>query len=138
MRPERSACKLRACKFCSRKRCACKLRACKFCSRKRCAQQFPADSFPSQNIRFIVPSGAGGANDLTVRSLIPGMEEYLGGTIIAENITEAAGAAAAVELQKAKPDGHTIYFNSPTLIINHESGMKEVLPDMFQPIAVVC
>ncbi len=93
--------------------------------------------YPKGDITFLVPSGAGGGNDLTTRALIPEMQRELGVNVVPINKGESKGAIAASEIMTAKPDGQTLYFNSQTLVLMPYGGMPDIKIDEFQPVAQV-
>lgn len=92
--------------------------------------------FPSEDITFIIPNGPGGSNDLSVRALDPGLESALKATIVPVNKPASKGVVAAMELAQSDPDGHTLYFNSQTLIL---LSLMEGFIDLskFQPVAQI-
>jgi len=92
--------------------------------------------FPNGDITFMIPNGPGGANDLSVRGLITGMEKELGVTVIPENKPASNGVVAAVELANSKPDGQTLYFNSQSVILLALQGGNIDL-SKFQPVAQI-
>lgn len=93
--------------------------------------------YPNGDITFLIPSGAGGGNDASVRALIQGMKNGLGVNIIPENKPASNGTVAAMEIVNGKPDGQKLYFNSQTLILMPHAGMKDINLDKFQPVAQV-
>ena len=96
----------------------------------------PTVDFPTGEITFMVPNAAGGGNDLGTRALIPGLIEYLGVNVVPINRSEAGGAVASQEVANARPDGYTILFYSPTLILLSHS-VAEIQTENFQPVAKV-
>jgi len=96
----------------------------------------PTIDFPTGEITFMVPNAAGGGNDLGTRALIPGLIEYLGVNVVPINRSEAGGAVASQEVANATPDGYTILFYSPTLILLSHS-VDEIRTENFQPVAKV-
>ncbi|WP_259375551.1 Bug family tripartite tricarboxylate transporter substrate binding protein, partial [Azohydromonas lata] len=49
------------------------------------AGQAQAQAWPTKPIRFVVPFGPGGANDIVARAVAEGASKQLGQTIIIEN-----------------------------------------------------
>jgi tripartite-type tricarboxylate transporter receptor subunit TctC len=78
-----------------------------------------AQNYPSKQVRFIVPFGAGGGVDIFSRLLAQRMREQSGYTIVVENLPGADGSIGADLVAKAPPDGYTILMSAVTLqIIN--------------------
>jgi tripartite-type tricarboxylate transporter receptor subunit TctC len=71
-----------------------------------------AQAFPSKPIRFIVGFPPGGATDNVTRAVAPKMGAFLGQPVVVENNGGAAGLAAAIQVSRAAPDGHTILLNT--------------------------
>jgi len=67
-----------------------------------------AQQFPARPIHVIVPYAAGGAMDLTTRSLAAVMSESLGQSVVVENRTGAGGLVGTDYVAKAAPDGYTL------------------------------
>lgn len=65
-------------------------------------------SFPSKPIKIVVPNAAGGAADITARTIAQKIAGPLGQSVIIENKPSAGGIVAAQEVARAEPDGHTI------------------------------
>jgi tripartite-type tricarboxylate transporter receptor subunit TctC len=72
------------------------------------------DSYPSQNIRFVVPFTAGSATDTLARLLANRMTAILGRNIVIENIAGGNGIPASQNVVRAAPDGHTVMITSNT------------------------
>ena len=64
--------------------------------------------FPTRAIRIIVPYGAGGVGDVTMRILAQKMAEHFGKQIIIENRPGAGGLLAAKAVLDSPPDGYTL------------------------------
>ncbi len=72
------------------------------------AQGQPAAAFPDKPIRVIVPWGAGGTSDLSMRKIAEIAARGLGQPVVVENKPGASGVVGMAEMAKATPDGHTI------------------------------
>ena len=67
-----------------------------------------AQSYPSKPIRIIVPTSAGGLNDLTTRAITPKLSEALGQPVVVENRAGADTMIGTEIAAKAAPDGYTL------------------------------
>lgn len=65
-------------------------------------------AYPAEEIRLLVPYGAGGPTDLTARTYGEFLERDLGQPVLVENLPGGSGAVAAQELIGAEPDGYTL------------------------------
>jgi len=67
-----------------------------------------AQAYPNRVIRMIVPFSIGGGTDVTARIVSQKLSEYLGVSVIVDNLP-GAGAMMGTELAaKAAPDGYTL------------------------------
>ena len=68
------------------------------------------ESYPADDIRWVVPYGAGGGFDVYARAFAEFMPAYLPNdiNIIVDNVTGAGGQTGATETFRADPDGYTI------------------------------
>ncbi len=69
------------------------------------AQEAP---FPNRPIRVIVPYGAGGATDVTMRVLAPKLSEILGQSVVVENRVGSGGTVGTNYVARSAPDGYTL------------------------------
>lgn len=95
------------------------------------------DTFPSQNIRFVVPFTAGSATDTLARVLANRMSMTLGRSVVVENIAGGNGIPAAQNVARAAPDGYTVFVTSNTTHASNQSLLKKVPYDAvadFEPI----
>jgi tripartite-type tricarboxylate transporter receptor subunit TctC len=72
--------------------------------------------YPAKQIRLVVPYAAGGATDLTARTVGAKMGETFKQTIVVDNRTGAGGVIGAEIVAKAPPDGYTVLLASPAEI----------------------
>jgi len=67
-----------------------------------------AQQFPAKSIHIVVPYAAGGAMDLTTRSLAAVMSETIGQSVVVENRTGGGGLIGTDYVARAAPDGYTL------------------------------
>jgi tripartite-type tricarboxylate transporter receptor subunit TctC len=65
-------------------------------------------AFPSKTIKIVVPNAAGGAADITARTVGQKLAEALGQSVVIENKPSAGGIVAGEMVARADPDGHTM------------------------------
>jgi tripartite-type tricarboxylate transporter receptor subunit TctC len=65
-------------------------------------------SFPSKPLKIVVPNAAGGAADITARTVGQKLSEALGQPVVIDNRASAGGIVAGELVAKAEPDGHTM------------------------------
>jgi tripartite-type tricarboxylate transporter receptor subunit TctC len=71
-----------------------------------------AQTWPAKPLRIIVPFGAGGVADLTVRTVAQQLSQSLGQAVVIDNRPGAGGVVAADLVAKAEPDGYTLLLMS--------------------------
>jgi tripartite-type tricarboxylate transporter receptor subunit TctC len=67
-----------------------------------------AQTYPSRQIRMIVPFPPAGITDLSGRLMAEGLRAKFGQPVIVENKPGANGVIGLREMLKAEPDGHTV------------------------------
>ena len=77
-----------------------------------------ADTWPSKTIRFVVPFGPGGANDLVARAVADVASKQLGQAIIVENKPGAGSVLGADLVAKSAPDGYTFLTPAGGVVTN--------------------
>ena len=77
-----------------------------------------AQTYPSRNVRLIVPFPAGGPADMLARLLSEKLTERWGQSVVIENIGGAAGNIGAEATTRAVADGHTLLLNASSHVIN--------------------
>lgn len=66
--------------------------------------------YPERPINMIIPYGAGGATDISARTIAEPLGTAVGKALVMANVTGAGGATGSVAVQNAKPDGYTMLF----------------------------
>ena len=74
-------------------------------------QQFP---IPGKTVRIVVPFPPGGQPDVQARAVAQKLTISLGVPVIVENKPGASTLIAAREVQRAEPDGHTLFYTIAT------------------------
>src|SRR5881296_1870012 len=77
-----------------------------------------AQSYPSRPPRLIVGFTPGGGVDINARVLASKLSELLPQQVIVENRPGAGTNIANEYVAKSAPDGYTLLFNSPAVVIN--------------------
>ena len=67
-----------------------------------------AQNFPTKAIKIVVPNAAGGAADITARTVGQKLSEALGQSVVIENKPSAGGVVAGEQVARAEADGHTL------------------------------
>jgi tripartite-type tricarboxylate transporter receptor subunit TctC len=70
-----------------------------------------AQAYPSRPITIVVPTGAGGPQDVIARILVEGMRSSLGQPLIIDNVPGAGGTLGTGRVARARPDGYTLEFS---------------------------
>ncbi len=76
------------------------------------------DAWPTKPIRFVVPFGPGGANDLVARAVAEAASKQLGQPIIVENKPGAGSVLGADIVAKSAPDGYTFLTPAAGVVTN--------------------
>jgi tripartite-type tricarboxylate transporter receptor subunit TctC len=95
------------------------------------------DAWPTRPVELINPFAAGGAADIQARKLAEIISRDLGQPMVVRNVVGAGGAIAYNEVNRARPDGHTLIWYSGA--INTLAARKQVPFDFraFEPVAGV-
>jgi tripartite-type tricarboxylate transporter receptor subunit TctC len=95
-----------------------------------------AQTWPSQQVRIVVPYIPGGATDTAGRVVAEKLGALLGQQVIVENRGGGNTIIGMEVVAKSKPDGHTLLLGTTTLATN---GLKQPFDPLkdFQPISTV-
>jgi tripartite-type tricarboxylate transporter receptor subunit TctC len=74
--------------------------------------------WPDHPIRWVVPFGPGGANDLIARAAAEAVSKRLGQPVVIENKPGAGAIIGAEAVAKAKPDGYTWLVGAAGVVTN--------------------
>lgn len=96
-------------------------------------------NYPTRPIKFVVPYGAGGNADITVRALLKFSDLGKPGVVI--NMPGGGGNIGAMEVYNSKPDGYTLLHLTPAgMLISELNGQlpagitKDMIPICLQAI----
>ena len=95
-----------------------------------------AVSYPTKNVNVIVPFGAGGNTDMSVRALLNTATEQDGNyTFVVDNKTGNAGLIGMEALAESDADGYTLGATCIDLMLHICFGRTEATMDNYIPIA---
>jgi tripartite-type tricarboxylate transporter receptor subunit TctC len=101
-------------------------------------QPAAAQTYPSQNINFLVAFPAGGIADVVARLIGLKLSERLRQTVVVENRGGAGGNIAAKLVTGAAPDGYTILATTTGLAANETASKnKGFSVNDLRPVAIV-
>jgi tripartite-type tricarboxylate transporter receptor subunit TctC len=83
-------------------------------------------AFPTKPLKIGVPNAAGGAADITARTVAQKLSEVLGQAVVIENKPSAGGIVAGELVARADPDGHTLLLISSGTAVS--AGLFKSLP----------
>jgi tripartite-type tricarboxylate transporter receptor subunit TctC len=95
-----------------------------------------AQTYPTRPIRLVVPSAAGGVNDIAGRLWADKVRGALG-TIVIENRGGAGGTVGVTEVARASPDGHTLLLGGNGTHILHPLITQQPAYDAINDFEVV-
>lgn len=75
-------------------------------------------TWPTKPVRWVVPYPPGGPTDTVSRVISPGLAERIGQPVIIENRVGAGGNVGTEAVMKSAPDGHTLIYVVPAVIMN--------------------
>jgi tripartite-type tricarboxylate transporter receptor subunit TctC len=93
--------------------------------------------YPDRPIRLIVPFPPGGAYDTIGRPWADRIKNFLGGTVIIENIGGAGGGVGAAQAARQRPDGYTLLLGGATTHITEALLKTKPTYDPFKDLEAV-
>jgi tripartite-type tricarboxylate transporter receptor subunit TctC len=100
------------------------------------AAAFAQDTFPSKEIRLVVPWNAGGSNDIAARALADILMKK-GVRVIVDNVPGATGSIGMQRVANAPADGYTIGMGTSSTLALMAQGLTPLKSEQFTPIARV-
>src|SRR5262245_17828912 len=95
-----------------------------------------AQSFPSKNIRIIVPFAAASRTDVAARLIGEKLDTAWGQPVVVENRPGAGGTIGIAQTAKADPDGYTLVVVSTGHVVN-DVLYKDLAYDVLNDLAGV-
>ena len=97
-----------------------------------------AEEYPAKPIRVLIPFPAGGSSDIVTRMVTKKMSEQTGWNFVPENKPGAGGNVTFETVTQAEPDGYTVLFSTPGIVINpHLYRRVPYQWDDFTPIGLI-
>jgi len=94
-------------------------------------------AYPEKPIRVVLPYAPGGAGDVILRSIQPGMEKRLGQSMVIDFRTGGGGLIGVREVVRSTPDGHTLLFGPTNNFVIDQYVYKDVGYDPLQALVPV-
>jgi tripartite-type tricarboxylate transporter receptor subunit TctC len=92
-------------------------------------------NWPTKPIQIIVPYKAGGDTDIFGRIVAQSVQDALGSPVIVVNVDGAGGTVATRQVRDATPDGYTVLFMQPNMLLNKITGIIDFSYEEFDGIA---
>ena len=100
--------------------------------------QATAAQFPEKTIQLLVPWGAGGDSDASMRIFAHYLSEELGQSVVVVNVPGASGNLGNRQGKDAAPDGYTLTMVHESLVTSALVGMVDFTYEDFEQVANVC
>ena len=71
------------------------------------------DNYPSQTVKFVLPSAPGSTTDILARLIADELSRKWGKPIVVENIAGGSMNIGAAQVARAAPDGYTLFVAPP-------------------------
>jgi len=87
--------------------------------------------WPKKPITIVVGYTAGGDYDVNARAYAEELKDKLGVDVVVSNVAGSGGAVAAEQVKDSAPDGYTVFFHQPSLLISKLQGIVDFGIDAF-------
>ena len=94
-------------------------------------------AYPDKPIRLIVPSAAGGAPDILMRTLATQLSLQMGVPFVIENKPGAAFVIGTMDVVRATPDGYTLGYGNIVSLATNRSLMAKVPYDVDKDLTLI-
>lgn len=91
--------------------------------------------WPTKPVQMIVPYNPGGDTDIFGRVVAQAAQEVLGKPVVVVNVAGAGGTVASRQVRDADPDGYSILWMQPNLLLNKITGIADFSFEAFDGIA---
>ena len=104
-----------------------------------CLPALAQQDYPNKPLRMIIPLPPGGSVDPSGRLTAARLSQRLKQSIVVENIAGGSGVLAAETVARAAPDGYTLFFTTPSVMVNTPLMSKDLPYKVsdFAPISLV-
>lgn len=101
--------------------------------------QTPSAWSPSHPVTLVVPYAAGGGTDATARAVARRLQDLWRQPVVVENLGGADGLIGTRRVIDAKPDGHTLLLQVPSLLLmKYQRSLKGVDPvSRLEPVSAL-
>ena len=96
-----------------------------------------AQAYPARPVTVIVPWGAGGGTDATVRIIAAMLEKDFGQPVNVVNRTGGSGVVGHSAIATAAPDGYTLGMITVEISMMHWQGLTQLDPKSYTPLALM-
>ncbi|SDK99091.1 tripartite tricarboxylate transporter substrate binding protein [Natronincola ferrireducens] len=91
--------------------------------------------WPQKTIQIIAPYNPGGDTDFNARAYAQFLTEELGQPVVVSNVNGSGGVVGSRTVKEANPDGYTVLFMHPALLINELAGTADYGIEDFEYVA---
>lgn len=96
-----------------------------------------AGTFPEKPVQLVVPFKPGGGSDISARIVAKYASGYFPEKFIVTNISGGQSRTGQIHVQKARPDGYTLFWQHQILHMLYATGTSRTEWDVFEPVAAV-